>query len=63
MHHNELGIGDFKIDSPSSVTEDLEQDIDASTTTLLANITKRGNSDDNFLSDDYSLITPEEKEV
>ena len=42
--NTELEGSDFELDSPSEVTEDPDYDIDASETTLLANMNKRGNS-------------------
>ena len=63
MHNTKLGGIDFELDSHSEVTEDSYYDVDASTTTLLANMTNRGysNSDRYLPSEDYSSLTPEEK--
>ena len=53
------------MDSPLEVAEDLDYDIYASATALLSNMTNRGNSNsDSYLSlDDYSFLTPEEKDL
>ena len=63
--NTELENSDFVIDSSSEVTEDADYDIDASATTLLANMTNRGNpKPDSYLhSDDYSSLTPEERDL
>ena len=53
FYWTELEDSDFEIDLPSAVAEDLEHAIDASDTTLLANITNLGNSDNYLPSDDY----------
>ena len=47
------------------VTKDVDCDVDASATTLLAKMTNRGNSkSDSYLpSEDYSSLTPEEREL
>ena len=65
VHNTELKYSIFAIDSPSEVTEDVDYDIDASATTLLANMTNRGNTNpDSYLtSEDYSSLTPEERDL
>ena len=64
-YNTELGGTDFEIDSPSEVAEDLDYDIDASATTLLANMINSGkhNSDSYLPSEDYSSLTPKEKDL
>ena len=47
VHHTELGVSDFEPDSLSEVIEDLDYSMDAFTTTLLANMNNRGNSNSN----------------
>ena len=42
--NTELGGINFEIDSPSEVVEDLDYDVDASSSTLLANMNNCGNS-------------------
>ena len=61
----ELGGGNFVIDSLSDVTEDFNFDIDTYTTTLLENVTNCGNShsDRHLPSEDYSSLTPEERDL
>ena len=63
--NTELGDSDFVIDSPSAFTEDADYEIDASATTLLANMTNHGNPNpDSYLpSEDYSSLTPEERDL
>ena len=55
----------FAIDLPSEVNEDVDYDIDASATTLLKNITNRANPnpDSYFPFEDYSSLTPEERDL
>ena len=63
VHRTELGGSNFEIDSPSEVTEALDYDVHASATTLLANMTNRGDSKSNVYlpSEYYALLSPEEK--
>ena len=63
VHYTKLGGSDFKQVSTSEVTEDLDYDIDASATTLLANMNNRGNYNSNSYlpSEDYALLTPEKR--
>ena len=65
VYNTELGDIYFVIDSPSEVTEDMDYDIDASATTLLANMANLGNSNpDSYLpSEDYSSLTREERDL
>ena len=65
FYHTELGGSDFETDSPSEVTEDLEYDADASSTTLLAIMTNRGNYNSNIYlpSEAHALLTPKEKDL
>ena len=65
FYNAEVGGIDFAIDSPSEVTEDVDNDINASETTLLANMNNRdnSNSDSYLLSEDYSSLTPEERDL
>lgn len=65
VYNTELDSSDFAMDSPSEVTEDTDYDIDASATTLLANMTNRGNANsDSYLpSEDYSSLSAEERDL
>ena len=65
VYNTELESSDFVMDSPSEVTEDTDYDIDASATTLLANMTNRGNanSDSYSPSEDYSSLSAEERHL
>jgi hypothetical protein len=65
VYNTELESSDFVMDSPSEVTEDTDYDIDASATTLLANMTNRGNANsDSYLpSEDYSSLSAEERDL
>jgi hypothetical protein len=65
VYNTELESSDFAMDSPSEVTEDTDYDIDASATTLLANMTNRGNANsDSYLpSEDYSSLSAEERDL
>ena len=65
VYNTELGGSGFELDSPSEVAKDLDYDIYASATTLLANITNRGNSNSySYLpSEDYTSLTPEAKDL
>ena len=59
----ELRGSDFELDSPSEVTEYLDYETNSSTTTLVANMTTRGNpNSDSFLPSEYcASLLPEEK--
>jgi hypothetical protein len=65
VYNTELECSVFVIDSPSEVTEDADYDIDAYTTTFLANMTNRGkpNTDNYLASEDYSSLNPEERDL
>ena len=65
VYSTELEDSFFVIDSTSTVTEEVDYDIDTSTTTLLTNVTNSGNynHDSYFLSEDYSSLTPEERDL
>ena len=65
VHKTELGGSVFSIDSLSEVTEDFDYDVDASATTLLANMTNHDNFNfDRCLpSEDHSSLTPEERDL
>ena len=65
VHYTELEDIDFELDLPSRVTEDFDYDIDASTTTLLSNVTNviNPNSDRYLHPEDYASLTPETKDL
>ena len=63
VYHKELGDSGFEIDSLSEVAKDLDYDRDASSTTLLVNMTSNSNSNRHLTSEDYALLTPEENNL
>ena len=65
VHTTEIGNHDFNQDSPSEITEDIEYNIDASASTLLASVTNRSNySLNSYLSpEDFNSLNPQAKDA